>query len=167
MSARPPGEVVEWFRPPVWGRLLLAWLVATGLLGVGVTSIALAWDGTGRVPEWAQWVAGVVGAICTVAGATGGIFGIMRMLAREDAYLLVRTDGLVLADPGGGQTFIPWRGMASIALEQGHLHVEREDAEPLRVRARFMGITPEALLERLERHRRHALLGVLRRRSRG
>ena len=167
MAARSPGSVVEWFRPPVWGRLLLAWMIATGLLGIGVTAIALAWDGTGRVPDWVQWVAGVVGTVCTVAGATGGIFGIMRMLAREDAYLLVRTDGLVVADPRGGQTFLPWRGMPVISLEEGHLWFGREDAEPLRVRARFMGITPEALLDRLERHRRDALLGVLRRKPVG
>jgi hypothetical protein len=167
MPSRPPGDVIEWFRPPVWGRLLLAWFVATGLLGIGVTSIALAWDGTGRVPEWVQWVAGVVGTICTVLGATGGIFGIMRMLAREDAYLLVRTDGLVIADPDGGQTFVPWRGMPAIALEDGHLHLGRADDDPLRVRARFMGVTAEELHKRLERHRRDAHLGVLRRKARG
>lgn len=166
MATRPPGDVIEWFRPPVWGRLLLSWFVATGLLGVGVTCIALAWDGTGRVPGWVQWIAGAVGAGCTVFGATGGIFGIMRMLQREDAYLLVRTDGLVVADPGGDQTFVPWRGMPAIVLEDGHLHFGRADAEPLRVRARFMGITAPDLHARLERHRRDAHLGVLRRRPR-
>ena len=145
---------------------MLAWLVATGLLGVGVTGIAVAWDGTGRIPDSVQWVAGVVGALCTVFGATGGIFGIMRMLAREDAYLLVRSDGIVLADPAGDQTFFPWRGMPVIALEEGQLVLGRADAVPVRVRARFMGITAEALHERLERHRRDALIGTLRRKPR-
>lgn len=163
MSAPPPGDVIEWFRPPVWGRLLLSWFIATGLLGVGVTSIALALDGTGRLPAWVQWGAGVLGAVCTLLGATGGIFGIMRMLSREDAYLLVRTDGLVIADPDGEQTFVPWRGMVGIGLEDGHLEFGLQEGAPLRVRARFMGITAEALHERLERHRRDGHIGVLRR----
>lgn len=166
MSARPPGEVIEWFRPPVWGRLLLSWFVATGLLGVGVTGIALAWESPTRFGSWVPAVAGVLGVLCTVVGATGGILGIMRMLSREDAYLLVRTDGVVVADPEGHQTLVPWRGMDRIGLEQGHLLFGRADAPPLRVRARFMGIGEQALWERLERHRRDAHIGVLRRRGR-
>jgi hypothetical protein len=165
MPAPPPGDVIEWYRPPVWGRLLASWLVTTGLLGVGVTGIAVALDLS--LPLWVRGGAGVVGAACTLVGATGGIFGIMRMLSREDAYLLVRTDGLVVADPDGEQVLVPWRCMASIELEGGHLLLGRAGDAPMRVRARFMGITAEALHERLERHRRHAHIGVLRRKPRG
>jgi len=165
MPSRAPGDVIEWYRPPVWGRLLLSWFVATGLLGVGVTGVAVAMDAT--LPIWVRLAAGVPGALCTLVGATGGIFGIMRMLSREDAYLLVRTDGLVVADPDGEQMLVPWRGMATIGLEEGHLLLGRADAPPIRVRARFMGITAERLHARLEQHRRHAHIGVLRRKPRG
>lgn len=157
-------EVIEWFRPPIWARLLLAWMVATVLLGVGVVGIAVAWDGTGRIPRVVQWTAGVIGAACTVAGATGGIIGIMRMLSREDAYLLVRTDGVVVADVDGSERLLGWAQMEPIALDEGHLVFSGMANDAVRVRARFMGISAQALHERLERHRRDALLGVLRRR---
>ncbi len=160
---RPAGQsfVVEWFRPPLWGRLLLAWLVATGLLGVGVVGIALAWDGTGRIPQAGQWVAGAVGGACTVLGATGGIFGIMRMLQQDDRYLLVRGDGLVVAGDADDARFVPWRALGAIRLDGDRLVLERTDGEAVSMPARFMGTRPDALVERLNRYRRDALLGVL------
>jgi len=163
VRARPDQSfVVEWYRPPLWGRLFLAWLAATALLGVGVVGIAVAWDGTGRVPRGVQWVAGSVGGLCTVLGATGGIFGIMRMLSQDDRYLLVRGDGLVVAGAPDDACFVPWRALSDIRLDGRMLVLERQDDEPVTLPARFMGTKPDALVARLSQLRRDALLGVLR-----
>lgn len=154
--------VVEWFRPPVWGQLFLRWFAAAGLLGIGAVGIAMAWDGTGRIPRAVQWVAGSVGGLCTVLGATGGIFGIMKLLSQDDRYLLVRSDGLVIAGNADGAGFIPWRSLGDIRLDGRMLVLERQDAAPVTMPARFMGTKPAALVERLNKHRRDALLGTLR-----
>ena len=112
----------------------------------------MGWHRTGAVVA----VGGRRGGICTVAGATGGIFGIM-LLAREDAYLLVRTDGLVVADPRGGRPSCredassPWRATCGSDADVG-----RCESGPVH------GNHSRGVARRLERHR-ETLLGVLRR----
>lgn len=154
--------VIEWYRPRLLGRLLLAWLLSCGLLGAGSVGVAVAWDSTGRVPEAWRPVALAVGVLGTVFGAVGGIFGIVRLVSQDDRYLLVRTTGVEVVSGGEPPRFVAWRGIGAIEVERGRVVLRLHDAAPLRLVDAYQGIGAVHLAERLTDLRRRALLGALR-----
>jgi hypothetical protein len=149
----------------LWGRLLLSSGLTTVALVVGLVGVALAWNPTlaASMPDGSRWLAGGVGVSALLFAAIGRRLGLGRVIGRGALFLLVRSDGLVLSDGQDNGQLIRWRSLGTLRLEGDTLVLEREEAEPLRVRARFSGVTAAVLLKRLQGHRRDALLGVLRR----
>lgn len=155
-------DVLEFYRPRLLGRVVAAWLVASTLLCVGVVSLALVWDSTGKLPDEWKGIAFGCGVGTTVTGAVGGIFGILRILSADDSYLLVRGAGLEVSSGSGSPTFLPWRDIQAITIEQGQLVLQVEAGSAVPVGRAFQGIRLAALAERLSEIRRKALLGALR-----
>ncbi len=162
MASARQDPVVEWYRPRLLGRLLLAWLGASSLLGAGSIGVALALDGSGRVPESWRIPSLIVGVAGTVLGAVGGIFGIVRLISQDDRYLLVRRSGIEVADGGPAPTVVPWARLTAATVDQRCIVLGREGEEPLRIGATYQGISRQRLAERLLELRRQALLGTLR-----
>jgi hypothetical protein len=153
---------LEFYRPRLLGRVVAAWLVASGLLCVGVVTLALVWDSTGKLPDDWKGIALGCGVGTTVTGAVGGIFGILRILSADDSYLLVRGAGLEVSSDSGDPTFLPWKTIEAIVVEQGQLVLQVQEGAPLAVGRAFQGIRLAALADRLSEIRRKALLGALR-----
>lgn len=158
-SATDP--VVEWYRPRLFGRLLLAWLAASGLLGVGSVGVALAWDTTGRVPESWRPVCLAAGVLGTVLGAVGGIFGIIKLVSQDDRYLLVRRSGLEVAEGGRPPRAIAWRQLQAVQVARRRVELRLADGDTVRLGVAYQGVSAAALADRLTELRRKALLGAL------
>lgn len=144
---------------------MFSWGLISGALIVGLVGVALAWNPTlsASMPDGWRWAAGAVGTVALLFVAVGRRMGVGRVIGRGALFLLVRSDGLVLSDGKDGGQLVPWRSLGTLRLDGDTLVLEREDGAPLRMRARFSGVTAEVLLARLQAHRRDALLGVVRR----
>ncbi|MEL6349850.1 MAG: hypothetical protein AAFV53_42500 [Myxococcota bacterium] len=155
---------VEWYRPVLLGRMIAIWLGGVMLIGFGMVSSAIAFDPTGRFPEMVQAVSLVAGVLATVSGALFGLIGILRVLAADPVWLLVRLDGL-LYHTDHEERFIPWQGLRTARWADRRLILEEDDQEPLVIGYRFMGISGPDLARRIRELQRQALLGVLQQRT--
>lgn len=90
----------------------------------------------------------------------------MFRILRDDAYLAIRTDGVVF-QASSRETLIAWSELARARWDeaQGGLVLERREGEALVVARRFAGIAGPALAEKVERARRRASMGMLERGS--
>lgn len=111
---------------------------------------------------WYWRVPATVGGLgLVIAAGLRAIWGLRRLLS-EDSYIALRTDGLVVVDPGGGTTQVAWDDLAECRLDEGGdaLRLELRDGEVMRVHARFSGIEPAALARRVEHLRRRTAFGL-------
>jgi Bacterial PH domain len=88
----------------------------------------------------------------------------MFHILRDDAYLAIRTDGVVFRSPAR-ETLLLWNDIAKARWDEAQvaLVLEAKEGEDLVVPRRFSGITGPVLAEKVERARRRASLGMLER----
>ena len=136
-------------------RVLVAgpMLLTLGGLVVGVSFAA-------RAPAATRELADIAGLFLVAAGAAVTMAGMHRIL-RDDRYLSVRTDGVML-HAGSLETFVAWDDLARVRWDGSGpaLLLERKEGEAVVVAHRFATIDGAALAERIERARRRAAMGM-------
>jgi hypothetical protein len=137
-------------------RRLLA--VATAFILVGMTLIGA--HLVSRLEAGTGHGLTLLGGLLTISGLILG-FGSMAMLLLENAYLLIREEGLLFHE-NGKETTIAWSDLDGVRLDgkvPGFLDFDRRGAKSFRW---FAGKTAKDILGRVEEAKRKALHGLLR-----
>ena len=163
MSVDRDERTVEWYRPAMLGRMVMVWVVGVMMIGVGMVSSGVAFDQTGRFSSGLQLVCLLGGVASTVSGALFGLLGILRVLAVDPIWLLLRLDGVVYFNDGE-EVFISWQSLKAVRWVDRILVLESEHVPDIQIRHRFMGISGPDLVSRIQEVQRQALMGVLQQR---
>ena len=147
---------VDFFRVDRSGATKRLLIVAGVLVTVGATTIGA--HLVHRLGPDLAHVVSLAGGLTVVVGLILG-FGAMAMLLFENAYVLIREDG-VLCHENGKETAIAWSELDNVRLDSqgGYLIFERRGAEPLRW---FAGNAVKQVYGRIEEAKRKALHGLL------
>lgn len=163
MSTAYNERTVEWYRPALLGRMALVWMVGVMLIGFGMLASGIAFDPTGRFPEELQFACLILGVLGTVGGALFGLLGILRLLATDPVWLLLRLDGVVFHDHSQ-EVKVQWSALKAVRWEDRSLKLVREDGPEVVIEYTFMGISGPDLAKRIVEIQRQALMGVLQQR---
>ena len=158
MSAEP--SVISFYRVDQSRRIRRVLSLGAGLITLG--AIVMAASFLTRHTEDFRKVATTIGFACTIAGGLSAVIGMSRAL-REDAYLVVRTDGLV-TQSGGEETLFRWADIERIRVGEDArtIVVERADGSVVTVSDRpFAGTETKALAGELDGMRRKAAWNLL------
>ncbi|HEY3821489.1 MAG TPA: hypothetical protein VGL81_30185 [Polyangiaceae bacterium] len=155
-----PPRIVDWYRVDPWPRMRR--VLFTGPLVLALGGLVTAASFLGRVPRDLRGDATLLGVVLVAGGALFTIVGMSHIL-RDDVYLALRTDGVVLR-LAGLETLVLWDELASVRWNAppGELVLERSAGAPLAVPRRFRGIEGTALAERILQTRRKAAMSLLR-----
>src|SRR5689334_16089050 len=124
----PEGAMLEYYRVDSIRRVARALVIGPSILLLGAILVALSIV-VSRYAEAGRWVLGVAGAICTAGGPIYVIFKLHRAL-REEAYLALRTDGL-LYHRGAERELVAWDAIEKVRwdAEAQVLRLERREGE--------------------------------------
>lgn len=156
-----PALIVEWYRLDQSGYIarvlgLGAVFVALGsfMVAAGIAPIAF--------PGGAPAALFFVGIAFVAGGPLFSIFGLRRLM-NDDAYIALRTDGLLVNLPDH-EELVPWTDVSEVLFDppSQRIALAREGAAPVFVSGRMAGITPAALAARIKDVHRKALFGLLR-----
>jgi hypothetical protein len=149
--------MVDWYRVDAWGRMRRVLIFGPLLLSLGGVVVAVSF--ATRVSAATRDVAHLAGMLLIASGALVTMIGMQRIL-RDDAYLSIRTDGVMFHT--SYETFIAWDDLVCARWDVlAHaLLLERRGAEAVVVAHRFATIAGPALAERIEQARRRAAMGM-------
>ena len=154
-----PAVILDWYRTDPWPRMRRLLIAGPALLSLGGLVAAVSF--ATRQPQGVRSAAAFVGLALVASGASMLLGGMFRIL-RDDAYLAIRTDGVVLRSPSR-EMLVVWSEIARTRWDArfGELVIERTEGEPIGAGRRFAGIAGPALAEKLELARRRAAMGML------
>lgn len=157
--------ILDWYRADAWPRMRRVLVVGPALLSLGGLVVGVSF--TTREPELVRSLAVMIGMALVAAGA-GFTMAAMHRILRDDAYLAIRTDGLVFR-LASLETLVAWDDLARARWDEarGELALERTPGDggveraALVVPRRFAGIAGDALVQKIEQARRRASMGYL------
>jgi len=154
-----PPVILDWYRTDPWPRMRRLLIAGPSLLSLGGLVVAVSF--AARQPENVRSAAAVVGLALVASGAGVALVGMSRIL-RDDAYLAIRTDGVMLRSLSR-ETLLVWSELARARWDapSAQLVLERTEGDPIVVGDRFARIEGPALAEKLELSRRRASMGML------
>ena len=128
------------------------------MLGVIVVGAGL--DTSGRVPEHLQSYFLIGGMICVLASVSSAAFGYYRTLTHDNTMLLLSTKGLSFQS-ATREDFIEWKGLQTIQLHKNTIIIQSKNQQYC-FPAKFLGTSPQKLVETITETQKKVLLGVLR-----
>lgn len=154
-----PPVILDWYRTDPWPRMRRLLIAGPALLSLGGLVVAVSF--AARQPERVRSTAAVVGLMLVASGASLLLAGMFRIL-RDDAYVAIRTDGVVLRLLSR-ETLLVWSELARARwdAQSAELVLERTEGEPIVVTQTFARIAGPELADKLERMRRRASMGML------
>ena len=154
----PPAHLVDFYRADSWPRMRCVLIAGPVLLTLGALVVPVAF--ATREPAAMRELADIVGLLLIAGGASLTMAGLHGLL-RDDAYLALRTDG-VLFQSASLEAFVPWDDLVGARWDGARpaLLLERRGGEVVVVPRRFARLDGPALAERIERARRRASLGI-------
>jgi hypothetical protein len=153
-------RILEWYRADPWPRMRRLLFVGPGLLTLGGIVIAVSF--LARQPRDVRVEAAAVGFVLVATGAIVTMLG-MHLMLRDDEYLALRTDGLVLRS-GGVETLVAWDDVHAARWDApaGALVIERQNGERVVFDRRLARIAGAALPELIERTKRRVAMKLVR-----
>jgi hypothetical protein len=154
-----PVVILDWYRTDPWPRMRRLLIAGPAILSLGGLVVAVSF--ATRQPERVRSTAAVAGLVIVASGASLLLGGMFRIL-RDDAYLAIRTDGVVLRSLSG-ETLLVWSELARARWDalSAELVLERTEGQPIVVTQTFARIGGPELAEKLELARRRASMGML------
>jgi hypothetical protein len=153
-------RIVEWFRVDPWPRIRVVLLTGPVVLTLGGLVIAVSF--LTRASRDTRIEAAIAGFVLVASGALTTFIGMQRVL-RDEVFLALRTDGLVV-QTRQGETFVTWDDLEEARWDGGRglLLLTRADASVVTVGERFAGIDGKALADRIRMTKRRAAMNLLR-----
>jgi hypothetical protein len=155
-------RIVEWYRADPWPRMRRFVLIGPALLTLGSLVVAVSF--LTHQPADVRTAATMVGFALVASAALVTTIGMSRMLRdRDDAYVALRTDGVVLRT-NGRETLVPWHELAAARWDaaRAELVLERDGADEVRTACRFARVSGRELAERIARTKLRAAMNLLR-----
>jgi hypothetical protein len=154
-----PATILDWYRVDPWPRMRRVLVAGPALLSLGGLVVAVSF--ATRQPQATRSLAVVVGLALVASGAGLTLAGMFWIL-RDDAYLVIRTDGVAVRLPPR-ETLLLWSDLARARWDEARvaLVLQRCDGESVVVARRFAGIAGPELAAKVEQARRRASLGML------
>ena len=154
----PPPRMLDWYRADSWPRMRRVLVVGPAVLSLGGLVVAVSF--ATRQPAFVRDFADIAGLLLVAAGALVTMAGMHRIL-RDDSYLSIRTDG-IMVHAAARETFVPWDDLVGARWDESRpaLLLERRAGEGVVVAHRFAHIAGPALAERIEQARRRAAMGM-------
>jgi hypothetical protein len=155
-----PPRILEWYRADPWPGMRRVLVVGPALLTLGGLVIAVSF--LSSVSREMRIDSSAAGFALIGGGALATMFGMGRIL-RDDSYVALRTDGIVIR-VGGDETLVPWDALHAVRWDASRtvLILEREGAPSIAVERGFARTPGSEVAERIEQTRRRAALNMLR-----
>jgi hypothetical protein len=153
-------RIVEWYRVDPWPRMRRFVVAGPGLLTLGGLVVAVSF--MTHQPSDVRLVATMVGFALVAGAAVVTTIGMSRIL-RDDEYLALRTDGVVIR-AGDCDTLVRWNELAAARWDpaRGELVLERDGADEVRTTCRFARVSGRELAERIARTKLRVAMNLLR-----
>jgi hypothetical protein len=154
-------RLVAFFRLDPWTRMRRVLLIGPASLSVGGVVVALSF--LTRLSRALRDDAAVAGLLLIAGGAAYTLLGMHRIL-RDDVYLALRTDGLMVRAAALSETLIAWDELAAARWDENRreLVLERASAAPIVFARPFARITGPALAECIATTKRRIAMNLLR-----
>jgi hypothetical protein len=152
-------RILEFYRADPVPQMRRVLVIGPVLLTMGGLVIAVSFlEGMSRA---VRLDAAALGFALIAGGAIVTILGMHRML-REDLYLALRSDGVVVQS-ASGETLVPWDELEQARWDAARceLVLVRADADPIVLRRPFARIAGRALAERILAIKRKVALNLL------
>jgi Bacterial PH domain len=152
-------RIVEWYRADPWPHMRRVLLIGPTLVTLGgiVVSVSFVTRQTTEV----RVASALAGFVLVAGGALFTMLGMHRIL-RDDLYLSLRTDGVVIQS-SGREELVAWESFyrARWDTSRRELVIERDDGEPIIVPRPFAGIDGLVLARRIEATKRRVAMNLL------
>jgi hypothetical protein len=160
---RPAAAILSFYRADSWPRIRRVLLVGPTILTFGGLVVAVSF--LTRQPRDVRTAAAALGFVLVAGGAIFTVLGMQRIL-RDEVYVILRSDGVVLqqhAGRGAGETLVAWDDLERARWDAGRaaLVLERKHGEPVVVARAFARIRGPDLAAQIEQSRRRAAMGFL------
>ena len=151
---------IVWYRPsPLKGIIKFAIFSAVQMM-TGVILMALGLDLSSRVGEVWQPFLFVLGIAIVIGGVCTAGMGFPYVLSKDNAILIVQTDGLVF-EKQGKKVFFDWNSINTIQGTPKTLTIKTNTGETFDINERFVGAKNPHLAETISEMRRKILLGMM------
>jgi hypothetical protein len=153
-------RIVDWYRADPWPQMRRTLVVGPAALTVGALIVAVSF--LTRQSQDLRACAAGAGLTLVAASAIFTVASMHRIL-RDDEYLAIRTDGVILQH-ASRETLVVWDALARARWDalRAELVLERALGDSVVVGRVFARITGPVLAERIEHARRKAAMGLLR-----
>jgi hypothetical protein len=155
-------HIVDWYRVDNGPRMRRVLIAGPSLLSLGGVIMGVSF--LTREPYAVRACAAIFGIAVVAMGGALTMGGMYRIL-RDDTYLAIRTDGVLLRTAATGdsaEVLVPWDGLTRARWDRDRavLVLERKEGEALEVATRFAGMAGQPLADRIEQARRRVSLGI-------
>jgi hypothetical protein len=153
-------RILSFYRADTSAHVRRILIFAPGLMTLGGMVIAVSF--LTHQPERVRVASAAMG-FALVAGTGIMTAVVLQRILRDDGYLAIRTDGIVV-QAAAIETLVPWAELAEARWDEaGHaLILARAAGQPLVVGWSFARISGPELVARIEQDRRKAAMGLLR-----
>jgi hypothetical protein len=152
-------RIIEYYRADAWPAMRRVLVAGPVVLTLGALVIAFSF--LTRPPHAVRLEAGAFGFVLIAAGALATAVGMQRIL-RDELFLALRSDGVVIQSPAG-ETLVGWDDLRAARWEadRAALVLERRAGDPIVLSRPFSRIAGRALAERILAVKRKAAMNLL------
>jgi hypothetical protein len=153
-------RILAWYRVDPWPRMRRVLVAGPAALSLGGLVVGVSF--ATREPRDVRSMAVLLG-LGLVAGGAGFTLAAMFHLLRDDAYLAIRTDGVVVhASQRSAETLVAWADLSRVRWDERRLELvlERANGDAVVMNRMFARISGSALAEKIEQARRRMSMGL-------
>ena len=150
---------IVWYRPSPLRGIIKFSLISGSQMIIGVVLMAMGLDLSNRVLEVWQPFLFILGIAIVIGGVCTAGMGFPYVLAKDNAILIVQTDGLVF-EKNEHKIFFDWNHIRQITGSKNELCIKTNNGELFTIKEKFVGVKNIVLAETITEMKRKILLGI-------